>query len=169
MQMISPDNLRHRLHLLEITEITKQNISPLHTLFMEESDELVKNFYGHLKKFPEARKILAGVDIPRVLYPKQKSHWNKLLSCTLDENFVKNAVHIGQIHFRCNVAPYIYMAGYNYFHCELIALASEKLGSSYTLGGTLMALTRLITLDMDLALSAYTREFWKLAAPETAA
>jgi hypothetical protein len=46
----------------------------------------------------------------------------------------------------------------------LIKLASAHYGASLELPGILASITRVVNLDVDLAISAYTREFWTRAA-----
>lgn len=74
---------------------------------------------------------------------------------------------VGQIHYDNKIPPYLYMAGYNFVHCEIITLASQKYGNSSDLPNILSSITRLVTLDMDLSMSAYTREHWR-GAPAAA-
>ncbi|MDA0664309.1 MAG: protoglobin domain-containing protein, partial [Proteobacteria bacterium] len=91
----------------------------------------------------------------------QKKHWLALFSCRFDKKYVASTMHIGQIHFHHNVAPYLYIAGYNYFHCALIKIIAKQEALSDDLPTVLPAIAKVISLDMDLSLSVYTREYWR--------
>jgi hypothetical protein len=154
-------NFEARLNLLGITDDTKHNVRLFFPTFYEALDGIVDKFYKHLLSFPEAQQLLNAIDIEDRLAPRQKAHWVNLFSCKLDEQFVTNALLVGKVHFQTKVPPYLYLAGYNFFHCQIIKLATNKYDRLTGLPEILSGISRLITLDMDLALSAYTREYWQ--------
>ena len=164
--MAHPQNLSRRLALLGITDDTKQNVAMFFPTFVGEVDDIIRKFYAHMLSFPVGKDIFADVDIRGSLERRQKEHWTRLFSCSFDEEYVASAIRVGQVHFKKKIAPYLYLAGYNFFHCELIQLASRTYAGSIGLPSMLSSITRVITLDMDLALSAYTREYWKGTALE---
>ena len=161
--MSKPQDITRRLVLLGITDDTKQNISIFFPTFTAEIDGIIKKFYAHILSFPEGKEIFSGIDIRGSLERRQKEHWIRLFSCRFDAQYTSSAIRVGQAHFEKKIAPYLYLAGYNFFHCELIQLISKTYAKSIGLPSMLSGITRLITLDMDLALSAYTREYWKRA------
>lgn len=71
------------------------------------------------------------------------------------------------MHYKFGVAPYLYITGYNFFQCELIKLISEDRAEDVDLSSVLTSVIKVINLDMDLALSAYTREYWRDAIKGT--
>ena len=46
--------------------------------------------------------------------------------------------------------------------CELTKIVSIKMRDSADLPGMLTSIVRLVSLDMDLSMSFYTREYWKM-------
>lgn len=153
-------DIKNRLELLGIDEDTKHNIKQFYPVFSRSIDDIILKFYSHIVSFPEAQTIFKDFDIKGRLRSLQSAHWLRLFSCEFDDEYVNNALKIGQIHYTNRVAPYLYMAGYNMFHCEVIRVASEEYHDTIYLPHVLTAVTRVITLDMDLSLSAYTREHW---------
>jgi hemoglobin-like flavoprotein len=143
---------------------TKHNIRLFEPLLHVKLEGIIERFYAHLISFPEARKILERQKIKDHLQPAQEKHWMRLFSCDFDEEYVSSAVRVGRRHYESKVAPYLYIGGYNFFHCELIRTASEHYGRSSDLPNILTAITRVVSLDMDLALFAYTREYWRRGA-----
>lgn len=156
-------NIETRLALLGIGDDTVHNARLFYPTLYAALDRIVEKFYNHLLSFPDARQILAPMDVQTRLAPRQKAHWEKLFSCRIDERYVAEALLVGKIHFQSKVPPYLYLAGYNFFHCQIIKLATEKYDRLTGLPEILAGTSRLITLDMDLALSAYTREFWQMS------
>lgn len=157
---LTPD-LQNRLRLLTITDDTKQNLRLFYPVFHQHLPEIVGRFYAHLLTFPAAKRVLGDRDMIDSLKPRQIAHWSHLFSGQIDDEYVANAIRIGQVHYERRVPPYLYIAGYNFFHCEIIKLASENFTKAHELAILLASVTRLISLDMDLALSAYTREYWR--------
>jgi len=152
-----------RLRLLGINDDTKHNVALFRPVLEAEIGNVINRFHAHILTLPEAKKIRENQDIKGRLAPLQRDHWMRLFSCRFDAEYVRGALAVGQRHFDRGVAPYIYIGGYTYFHCELIQLASRHFARPLELANLLSALSRLVSLDMDLALSAYTREYWTQA------
>lgn len=153
-------DIQRRLDLLEITDETRHNIGVFRPVFETNLGVIVRRFYSHMNEYPECRAIFAGHKVDKVLRPRQHKHWLRLFSCHFDSGYVAGALRVGEAHFSNKIPPYIYLAGYNYFHCQLIRLAAENFENSLELQGLHTSIARLITLDTDLALTAYTRAFW---------
>jgi len=156
--------LQKRLDLLRIDDKTKASLALAFPVFQEEIDSIVAKFYDHITAFPEAAAILKSRHQVAALKFKQKKHWSSLFSCAFDEKYVASAVRIGTVHFQHGVAPYLYIAGYTFFHCALIDALTARQSLAADLPRILAAITRVISLDIDLALSVYTREYWRQAA-----
>jgi hypothetical protein len=157
-------NLTHRLALLSITEETKQHIASVQPLLQAEMTQIIRRFYRHIRSFPEGKRLIADDGMEERLREAQKRHWNRLFACTFDEPYVESAIHVGRAHLGAGVAPHVYIAGYNFFLCELINLVVAQYAGGLQVSGLLTAVTRLVYLDMDLALSTYTRELWRAQA-----
>jgi heme-based aerotactic transducer len=154
-------DLQKRLDLLMINNDTKHNLNKLLPVFKEDLDDIVRRFYAHIMSFPDVEKILKSEDRIAPLKEKQKKHWISLFSCRFDNKYVESAVRVGQIHFKHGIAPHLYIAGYNFFHCALIQAVAQRHASAYELTNLCASVTRVISLDMDLSLSVYTREYWR--------
>ncbi len=157
-------NIEPRLKMLGIDAGVRISAKRFFPIFEAHIDRIVADFYDHLYSFAEARRLLGDAARIARLQQHQKLHWLRLFSCSLDADYVRGALHVGEIHYARRIPPYLYLAGYNFFHCELIRLASATL-PGLEVPQLLADLTRLVTLDMDLALSAYTREHWRAAVP----
>ena len=152
--------LTRRLSLLGISADTKYNVGEFYPTLAGAIDGIISRFYAHILSFPEGKQALEKMDIQNSLIPRQRAHWLKLFSCKFDDDYYRSAVRIGQVHYEQRVSPYLYLAGYNFFSCELIRLAAQSHRDAVSLSNLLTSISRVVTLDMDLALSAYTREHW---------
>lgn len=164
--MATPAYLQKRFDLLRIDSSTKHNLENLIPVFQEELDGIVRDFYNHITSFPEVRAVITSEAQIAGLRVKQRRHWIALFSCRFDDEYVESAIRIGRVHYQHRVPPYLYIAGYNFFHCELIDALSRRHANTYELSHLLSSVTRVINLDMDLALSVYTREYWREKNPE---
>jgi len=159
--MQKPIDLTNRLALLRIQEDTKGSVEIFRPYLWEHLPLVIDRFYRHLMSFPEGRQIIGGEHhLPR-LKDAQEKHWKRLFSCEFDHAYAESAMTIGRAHLRAGVAPYLYIAGYSFFTCELVRIASDAFSGDLQLTSILTSIQKVISLDMDLALSAYTRELWR--------
>lgn len=152
-------DLSKRLKLLNISDTTIANMRTFHPIVASNIDNLVAEFYRFVHQMPATAAIFHGYDIERHLKPAQKKHWDSLFSGRFDDEYTDQAIRIGTIHYRRKVAPYLYIAGYNYYHCEMIRLAALHY-AGMDLAQILQAIAKAVALDMDLALTSYTRAAW---------
>jgi hemoglobin-like flavoprotein len=153
-----PQHLQKRLDLLKIDADTRNSLRKVIPVFRDDLDFIVEKFYAHLRQFPEVNRIFTGKAQIDALKKRQKLHWIRLFSCKFDNAYVTGAVKIGKIHYTQNVSPSLYIAGYTYFHCELINAVTKRQSNPRELSTIMTAISRIICLDMDLSLSVYTQE-----------
>ena len=79
----------------------------------------------------------------------------------LDRSVARWAVRIGQAHFDHKVPLRLYLAGQSHFYCAIIERAARRFGGSRELPVILASIARILSLDVDLATSAYTRALWR--------
>lgn len=163
-----PQHLQNRLDLLRINADTRNNLREVIPVFREDLDFIVEKFYAHLRQFPEVNRIFTGKSQIDALKKRQKLHWIRLFSCKFDNVYVMSAIKIGKIHYMQNVSPSLYIAGYTYFHCELISAVTKRQSNPRELSAILTAISRVICLDMDLSLSVYTQESGEKKTPRDA-
>lgn len=154
-------DLSNRLALLRINDDTRASIDRFRPVLMDELDWIIARFYRHIMSFPQGQRIIGDESRVPELARAQNLHWTRLFSCSFDDTYARSALQVGRSHLKAGVAPYLYIAGYNFFICELVKLATERFAGDLQLPSILTAVTRVISLDMDLALSVYTRELWR--------
>lgn len=162
-KMNSDEMLRHRIALLAIDQ---KAVDVLHRIapFVESClAGIIEDFYAHMQKFPEGRKVFADPERVRRLKRHQASHWIRLFNAELDDDYLQESVRIGKAHHRGRVPPHLYLAGYTFFLAALIKRLSTRYQNDPQLPVMCEAVTKIVGLDTDLALSVYLREFWREA------
>ena len=159
--------IEKQLALLQIDADTIRRVRSMQRVVDAGLDSIVREFYRHMLTFPEGKALFSSAETVQQLANKQREHWRKLFACTFDETFVKTAQTVGQAHYRHRVAPYLYIAGYTFFHGEIARVLCERYSGHRELPDMLVAMTRIIGLDMDLAISIYTKEYWSHTEPPT--
>lgn len=152
--------LEKRLKFFGIDNNTKRTINDFLPILLPEMGSITDRFYGYTLNFPDAQTILAPFYGNNTLRDRQVKHWTKLFSCRFDKKFYDYSINIGKIHYTYKVFPYLYIGSYNFIQCEIMNLASFYYSEPDRRNSVLAAINRLIALDMDIALSAYTREHW---------
>lgn len=154
------DLLAERLHALRIDDNTRHNVAIVRPFLIESIDGLIVDFYTHFLSIPSAR---AHFDTPYIgkLKLRQRAHWLEMFECRFDAHYLANAVRIGQAHFDHKVPLRLYLAGQSHFYCSVIESAARRLGATRELPVVLASIARILSLDVDLATSAYTRALWR--------
>ena len=108
--------------------------------------------------FPDAAKVAFAKDA-------QARHWAHLFDGKFDDVYRESARRIGQTHYRIDLSPQHYIAGYGYVLGELlraIVLDQHGLvampGRRQQLADGLAAVARAVVLDMNIALATYWEE-----------
>jgi len=153
--------LHQRLTLMGIDDDVVGSLKYAAPFIAECMDDIIERFYAYFHSFPAGRKAFEYPKLVRHLKVMQKKHWCEMFRGNLGEQFQRSAYHIGVGHSKKGIAPHLYISGYNFFQCELTRHLSEKFRNDPKLADILVAVTRVISLDMDLALSVYMREIWR--------
>jgi truncated hemoglobin YjbI len=155
------DLLRHRIALLAIDQKTVDTLHRIAPFIESCLDGIIEDFYAHMQKFPEGRKLFSDQARVSGLKHHQKKHWTRLFSAHLDDDYLRDSIHIGKAHYQGRVAPHLYIAGYNFFEAALLKRVASRYQNDPQLPLMMEAIARVVGLDMDLALSVYLRELWR--------
>lgn len=163
-QATTDELLRHRISLLAINQQTVDSLSRVAPFVETCLPGIIEDFYAHMQRFPEGRKIFADANRVRHLKQHQRSHWTRLFNAELDAEYVAESIRIGKAHHRHRVPPHLYMAGYSFFLSALLKRLSTRFQNDPQLPLMCEAITKIVGLDTDLAMSVYVREVWREAA-----
>jgi len=136
-----------------ITDLTRQNLSAVQPILSDHLNGLSSRFYEYLRRFPEAERIFQHHD-SEVIRQHLQRHWVRVLHGHYDDEYVLSALMIGYAHYRAQVSPPMYMAGYNFFLSSFL----EEIAREYR-GSDLVAATgsvsKVILFDMSITLTAF--------------
>jgi methyl-accepting chemotaxis protein len=157
--MANAQVLTLRKQLLGIDDNTAHNIRLAMPVIREHLDDIFEDMYRHLTSFPQVNALFANMSIA-ALQEKQRRHWMRLFDCAFDDAYLQSALRIGRVHFDRRVPPFAYMAAYQQVLSGLTARVAQAGFDRRQVAVIINSLSRIVMLDMELALSAYTQAMW---------
>ena len=146
----------HRKQFLRLTKEEERNIVVLQPLILNHINELVAVFYRHLLRFPETRKFLTNELISTRLLEAQKRYLLSLVTGPYDETYEESRRQIGRVHARLGLTPEWYLGAYALYLSLLDPLIHEQYQTQpQVYMATRIALTKIVFLDIQLAMEAY--------------
>ena len=161
-------NINQLERRLDFMELGKAELAPLRVLSETLRDALpgaLSAFYQQIQRFPETKGFFRDVTQMDGAKSRQQTHWLKIAEAKLDEDYVRSASIIGNVHARIGLEPRWYIGGYALLLDHLIkqVLASrwpkgtfgKPMPGAAERGAELGALIKAALLDMDYAISVY--------------
>jgi signal transduction histidine kinase len=144
-----------RLRFYEIEEEDRLLLRELYEALSPLIDHIIDDWYDFLLSKPETRRLLSEDLVRNHLKPIQARYFRSLLTGPYDAEYFRDRVRIGLVHARVGLEPPWYMGAYrkhqDLVHCHLrdAGHPQEKIFD------WLRAYSKLIHLDMALALDSY--------------
>jgi len=142
-----------RKEFLGITAEDEQGIGALGQRFAEFAPRLADGFYKHLLAHAETAALLQDPELLARLKQAQMTYFEELVSGVYDRAYFEKRLRVGEIHNAVGLEPRWYLGAY----CQYVQLAfpffAKQLDS--TIAPELLALLKVIFLDVDLALQTY--------------
>jgi hypothetical protein len=153
---LTETEVARRKSYLDLTPEDEGRLRDAHPLLQGEAPQIIDRFYEFLLSQEHTRKILSQPGLIERLEDLQTTYFRRLTSGTYDLAYFENRLHVGQTHYRIGLAPEWYLGAYlKYLHVASDVL-SRALGRDYErYFQMLVSLTKVIYLDMGLALDAY--------------
>lgn len=115
---------------------------------------ILEGFYRHVGRVPALAAIVGGRQSH--LITAQTRHWQQLFCSGFDTAYQESALRIGRAHVRIGLEPSWYIGGYGYVLAQLTDVIGRKHRFSGQRTARLIGLvTRIVLLDMDIAVSTY--------------
>lgn len=154
------NTLNERLNYLGIDASVRDDLRSLLPLIEPELPVILEAFYAHIASHDETRDFFSSRERVETASKRQAEHWRRLFTGQFDEAYEESARRVGLVHHKINLSPSLYMGGYAFV---IERLQAAILGAGYsrvfnrasTLARKLGAVTKAVTLDMDLALEVY--------------
>lgn len=147
-------NLNGRLRFFRYSEEERALARSVWPEIRAEMPEILEAFYKHVRTVPHLAALIG--DHQGRLVAAQMEHWEALFSQGPDAAYLERAERIGLAHVRIGLEPSWYIGGYSFALTHLTeALIKKRLVAGSKLARTVNVMTKLVMLDMDLAISTY--------------
>ncbi len=147
-------NMSDRLTFFRFSDEDRALARSLWPQIAQELPGILKGFYAHVRTVPHLAGLLG--DQENRLVAAQSSHWQGLFTDGATEAYRERAVRIGLAHVKIGLEPSWYIGGYAYVLEQLTGLLMKRrFLSASKRTKALNVVTKLVMLDMDLAISTY--------------
>ncbi|MEO2006116.1 MAG: protoglobin domain-containing protein, partial [Candidatus Poribacteria bacterium] len=151
--------LARRLEYLSFGQADADLLHSLQPVIQQHSDDIVRAFYEHLIAFETTRNLLHDEATMNRLVEAQKRHVVELFGGVYDERYAERRLLVGKTHDRVGLEPSWYLGSYHLYQRVLFPIVTEYLAEGGASQGevteALLAITKVMTLDIDLALESY--------------
>lgn len=149
-----------RMKFLRFENKDQQLLMDLSELLTQHADEIVDAFYSHLLKFEETRALLTSEEVSTRLKAMQKEYLISMVRGVYDQDYYESRLRIGRTHERIHLEPRYYLGAFALYLSLLYPLIFEKYrGDEDKLLNTLLALTRIVMFDAQVAMEAYIEKY----------
>lgn len=131
-------------------------LAELRPTFERHADEIVEQFYEHLTEYDTLHVLLSDAPTVERLKRMQREYMVSLTLGTYDEDYFRSRFRIGRVHESIGLEPQWYFGAYGlYYECLLPLIDRHFSSSSQEAARAAGALSKLLLLDMQVALDAY--------------
>jgi len=141
---------------LEVRPEDEQRLRDAHDHLQRHAKEIIDRFYEYLLAHEHTRAMLTEPGLIGRLKGMQARYFEELTAGRYDLAYAENRLKVGLAHHRIGLSPEWYLGAYvKYLHIASDVL-SNAFGRDYErFYQTILSLTKIIYLDMGLALDAY--------------
>lgn len=153
---LNPAEVERRKAYLEITPEDERRLREAHPLLQAHAGAIIDRFYDYLLAHEHTRGMLSEPGLVERLKKLQIRYFEELTSGTYDLAYFENRLRVGAAHNRVGLAPEWYLGAYTKYLHIVSEVLIRAFGRDYErFFQTLISLTKVINLDMSLALDAY--------------
>jgi rsbT co-antagonist protein RsbR len=153
---------------INFTDKDAQALKKLHPYTLEYTDTFVDKLYDHLLAFADARKFLSDEKVVARLKLAQKAYFVDLTAGNYGEEYFRSRIKVGIAHQRVGLPPRLYISTYGYYMQLFIPQIYETQRFEIdTANDIFMGLQKIISLDQELAISAYIHSIDEVISRQT--
>lgn len=145
-----------RKDFLGVSEADLARLRRLQDCFARIASEFADSFYRHLLASSETAPFFTDPELVERLKLAQMQYFRDLLSGDSGQEYFEKRLRVGEVHQRLGVKPAWYLGAYNHYVQTCFPRFAQELGGSLPV--ELLALVKLIFLDVGLALETYFAE-----------
>jgi methyl-accepting chemotaxis protein len=155
--MSTHERINKRLDYFQIDQDSISVLQKHYAALMKVMPNVLDDFYEYLTKNEHSKDKFQGQNIEQ-LKKLQSAHWGQLFQGEITQNTLNKCEEIGRIHERVGITPMLYMGGYAFVSRQLVKYIMKQCGKDQTKCiALLQAVNTVLLLDMELALTSYSR------------
>ena len=162
---LGPEDIALRKAYLEITPEDERRLKEAHPHLQRHAPEIIDRFYAYLLAHEHTREMLSAPGLIDRLKQLQTRYFQELTAGEYGAPYFENRLRVGAAHNRVGLSPVWYLGAYTKYLHIVTDVLRQAYGRDFDrFYQTLISLTKVINLDMGLAIDAYIH-----AAQETLA
>jgi signal transduction histidine kinase len=155
--VLTEEEVRRRKAYVELRDEDEQLLREAHPHVVRHSSTIVERFYEYLLSHKHTREILSNPGRLEKLKEIQTQYFLELTAGQYDLAYFENRLRVGLTHERIGLSPQWYLGAYDKYLQIVTDVLSLSFGRDYErFYRTSVSLTKVIFLDMSLAIDAYT-------------
>ena len=153
---LDEEQRRERLKFFELGPDDERELRALRGLAAASVDEMVREFYAHLLRFPELEALLES-ESGRIakLQGLQRDYFMSFTDGKLDDGYFDGRLRIGDAHQRIGLRPVWYIGSFSLFLRLMLRALARDTGDGQRTLPAVEALIKHVFLDMSLAINTY--------------
>jgi signal transduction histidine kinase len=153
---LTDEEILRRKAYLEITADDERRLREAHPHLQKHFEFIIDRFYEYLLSHEHTRVMLSAPGLIDRLKQLQSRYFQELTAGDYGRAYFENRLKVGVAHNRVGLSPEWYLGAYTkYLHLVSEVLRQEFGRDFDRFFQTLVSLTKVINLDMGLALDAY--------------
>ncbi len=153
---LTDEEVARRKTYLEMTADDERRLKKAHPLIQAQAEQIIERFYDYLLGHEHTRSLLDAPGLIERLRGLQLQYFFELTSGCYDLAYFQNRLRVGATHHRVGLSPEWYVGAYlKYLHIVTDVLSTAFGRDQERFYQTLVSLTKVIYLDMGLALDVY--------------
>ncbi len=163
--MASDYDIHDRLEFNLIDDQTRAVLAEFMPVLTRALPGILTEFYNHISRFPALAALFTRPGAMERAKDAQNTHWEKLFKARFDEDYVTSVRRVGLVHSKIGLEPRWYIGGYSFVVGQLYRIAvhahASRLHPAAAREKTarlMVALNKVVMIDMDLAISIYIEE-----------
>ena len=146
--------IKERLKFFRLSDEDRALAQAAWVIIEPDMPDIIQAFYAHVKTVPHLATLI-GENQPR-LVAAQLAHWKSLYSDGPSEAYLERSERIGLAHVKIGLQPSWYIGGYSFILTQLTNILLKKRFMTASKRMEMVnVITKLVMLDMDLAISTY--------------
>ena len=153
---LSSADVERRKAYLGITPEDERRLREIAPRLRPHAASIIDKFYEHLLAHGHTRDMLSAPGLIERLKKLQAAYFEELTAGDYGPAYFANRLRVGAAHNRVGLSPEWYLGAYTkYLHLVADVLRGEFAGDLDGFAKTMGSLTKVINLDMGLAIDAY--------------